>query len=339
MTSTQVYQLYIRAEVETVFQALLDPEFTRRYFYGTAYTEPPRAGAPYLFALPDGSPAVDGTIEELDPPYRLVQTWHVRYDPAMAAEPPSRVEWTLTRAGEGLTRLRVVHGDLARSPLTAANVRSGWDWVLGGLKTLVETGMPLPPVDPAAEVGDGAGAAGEPTDLTGDWHRAQAIEANNATWAQLEAVAAGTASTVGLVRGAYAAAYHWERARGATPANEARARYLVGKAWLAYGRPELALEYGDRTLAQCREHGLADFDLAYAHELRARALAALGRQTESAAEWAAARSVPVADPEDRAIVEADFADADDPTPGPAAPSPAAAPAPSAGPAPAAAPTR
>ena len=58
MTSTQVYQLYIRAEVETVFQALLDPEFTRRYFYGTAYTEPPRAGAPYLFALPDGSPAV-----------------------------------------------------------------------------------------------------------------------------------------------------------------------------------------------------------------------------------------------------------------------------------------
>ena len=74
-------------------------------------------------------------------------------------------------------------------------------------------------------------------------------------------------------------------------------------------------------------------------EGEARALAALGRQTESAAEWAAARSVPVADPEDRAIVEADFADADDPTPGPAAPSPAAAPAPSAGPAPAAAPTR
>ena len=235
--------------------------------------------------------------------------------PAMTAEPPSRVEWTLARAGDGLTRLRVVHGDLARSPLTAANVRSGWDWVLSGLETLVET------------------------DLTDDWHRAQAIEANNATWAQLEAVAAGTASTVGLVRGAYAAAYHWERARGATPANEARARYLVGKAWLAYGRPELALEYGDRTLAQCREHGLADFDLAYAHELRARALTALGRPGESVTQWAAARSVPVADPEDRAIVEADFADADDPTPGPAAPSPAAAPAPSAGPAPAAAPTR
>ena len=94
MTSTQIYQIYIRADVEVVFAALLDPAFTRRYFYGTAYTEPPSAGAPYLFALPDGAPAVDGTVEVLEPPHRLVQTWHVRYDPTMEQEPPSRVEWT-----------------------------------------------------------------------------------------------------------------------------------------------------------------------------------------------------------------------------------------------------
>ena len=55
------------------------------------------------------------------------------------------------------------------------------------------------------------------------------------------------------------------------------------------------------------EHGFADFDLAYAHEARARALHALGRADEAAAAWRSARSVEVADPEDRAIVEADFA--------------------------------
>ena len=49
-------------------------------------------------------------------------------------------------------------------------------------------------------------------------------------------------------------------------------------------------------------------DLAYAHEARARALHALRRSDEAAAAWAAARAVDVADPEDRAIVEADFAD-------------------------------
>lgn len=150
--------------------------------------------------------------------------------------------------------------------------------------------------------------------ITSDHHRALAVEANNATWALLTTVrearaAGGDHSVTGLVRGAYAAAYHWERATGFTLANEARARYLIGQAWLASGRPELALDYGDRTLAVCRDAGLADFDLAYAHELRARGLAALGREAEAREAWLAAKAVPIADPEDRAIVEADFADA------------------------------
>lgn len=91
------------------------------------------------------------------------------------------------------------------------------------------------------------------------------------------------------------------------PENEARALYLIGKAQLALGRGDLALDDDERCLAQCRQAGLADFDLAYAYELRARSLWALGRADEARHEWAAARAVPIADPEDRAVVEADFA--------------------------------
>lgn len=159
MTIEHVYEIYIRAEIDQVFEALIDPEFTRQYFFGTAYTHPPCQGEEYLFALPDGSPAVDGVIEALDPPHLLVQTWHVRYDESMAAEPPSRVEWRLSRAGAGVTRLRVVHGELAHSPGTSASVHSGWPVVLSGLKTLVETGTAMPPVatqeqDRSGEVAD-----------------------------------------------------------------------------------------------------------------------------------------------------------------------------------------
>jgi len=50
----------------------------------------------------------------------------------------------------------------------------------------------------------------------------------------------------------------------------------------------------DRALAVCTEHGLYDFDLAYAHE--------------AAAAASLARAVPIADPEDRTLVERDFAD-------------------------------
>ena len=61
-------------------------------------------------------------------------------------------------------------------------------------------------------------------------------------------------------------------------------------------------------MAHTQAAGLADFDLAYAHEAKARALKALGREVEAAAEWAAAKGVYVADPEDRAIVDAYLAD-------------------------------
>ena len=312
MTTAHIYQVYIQAPIERVFAALVDPEFTRQYFHGTAFQDPPIAGEPFLTTLPDGRPAIDGVIEVHEPPHRLVHTWRVRYDDAMAAEPPSRVEWLLAEAGPDLTRVRLTHSDLARSPLTWANVKDGWVWIVDSLKTLLETGMPLPPVSEdvaeAAGAASSAAAADSTADITADWHRAQAVEINNAVWDQLDAVKAGTAGITGLVRGAYAAAYHWERARGAAPANEARARYLIGKAWLASGRPDQALDYGNRTLAQCEEHGLGDFDLAYAHELRARGLAGLGRHTEAAQAWATARAIEIADPEDRAIVEADFAD-------------------------------
>ena len=110
-----------------------------------------------------------------------------------------------------------------------------------------------------------------------------------------------------MLRGAYAAAYHWDRVPTKEPVNEVRALYVIGTAWWRVGRPELALEHAGRMLADCEEDGIGDFDLAYAHELRARALAALGRPDEAEAARAAARAVPIADPEDAAILGADLA--------------------------------
>ncbi len=140
------YEIYIRATPEQVWEALLDPAFTRQYFHGTAFERPPVQGEAYRTLLPDGTPAVDGTVEVLDAPRRLVHTWHTLYDAELAAEPVSRVEWLVEPAGDGLTRLRLLHGDLAQSPKTWANVEHGWVWILDSLKSLLETGEPLPPV-------------------------------------------------------------------------------------------------------------------------------------------------------------------------------------------------
>src|SRR6478735_3030022 len=144
------YEIYIRATPEQVWEALLDPAFTRQYFHGTAFDRPPVQGEPFRTSLPDGSPAVDGTVEVLDAPRTLVHTWHTLYDAELASEPVSRVEWHVEPAGEGLTRLRLVHGDLAQSPKTWANVEHGWVWILDSMKSLLETGQPLPPAEATA---------------------------------------------------------------------------------------------------------------------------------------------------------------------------------------------
>jgi uncharacterized protein YndB with AHSA1/START domain len=157
-----VYQIYIAATPEQVWAAITESEWTKRYFHATEFIEPPQLGKPYLTVV-DGRAAVDGMIEEMQPPAgkragRFVHTWHTRYDAELEHEPPSRVEWTVESAGEGLTRLRLVHDNLEQSPLTWENVKDGWVWILDNMKTLLETGHALPRVRDDENVAETVGS-------------------------------------------------------------------------------------------------------------------------------------------------------------------------------------
>ena len=182
-------------------------------------------------------------------------------------------------------------------------MQHGWVWILDGLKTVLETGDDLPAPAAASDA-----AAEQPADdPSAEWHRAQGIECNNSIWDLLDADASPGRDEE-LLRRAYASAYHWQRAARRGPENETRALYMLSKVHWRVGLADRALHYADRCMAMCVEHDFVDFDLAYAHEMRARSLKALGRDDEAAAEWQAALDTPVADPEDKAIVDADFAD-------------------------------
>jgi len=146
-------------------------------------------------------------------------------------------------------------------------------------------------------------------DADGELHRAQGVEANNSAWELLGRDDLTEDEGEDLLRRVYAAAYHWTRAASRGPENEARAEYTIAKAHWRLGQTDAALHHADRCRRATEAAGLGDFDLAYALEVRARALTLAGRDDEAAAAWTAARAVPIADPEDRAIVDADFADA------------------------------
>jgi uncharacterized protein YndB with AHSA1/START domain len=303
MTPAHIYEIFIRASREQVWKALTDPEYTTRYFHGTRFESSFEPGARYVNRIVDADrPAADGTIEVFEPPSRLAYTWHVLYDAEMAEEPPGRVEWTLTPATEdgSVTRVTLRHGDLGMSPKTWENVRLGWVEILDSLKTLLETGEPLPSVDTG-----GRTAAAE---VEGKWHRMQAVAANNSAWELLDGRPLTDDEGDDLLGRAYAATYHWRRAEGATAVNAARGSWLVSRCHAVLGHGELALHHARRSGALVAQAGdlAADFDHAYAHEATARALACLGRLDEARDELQLASSVEVADPEDRAIVEADL---------------------------------
>jgi uncharacterized protein YndB with AHSA1/START domain len=297
-----IFETYIRATPEAIWHAITDPDFTRRYFHHTAIESSFAPGAAVRYVLPDGEDAVEGVIEEVDPPHRLVMTWRVLYDAAAAEEPPSRVEWVLTPGDDGVTRVTTIHRDLALSPRTSAGVGDGWSWILDSMKSLLETGAPLEGEQP------GRSAPIAVDDSEGALHRRLAIDANNSTWELLERWSTLTPDEGDDLLGrAYAAAHHWRRASGAEAANAVRAAWLVSRAHAVLGQGEAAQHHAERCVEQATASGLADFDLAYAFEARARSLACLGRHDEAAAALAAAGAVPIADPEDAAILNADIA--------------------------------
>ena len=152
--TTQMFRVFIKATPQVIWDAITDPEWNERYGYRSRQEFDLRPGGSYrAFVTPEmrehGAPDViiEGEVLEVDPPHRLVQTWHAYFSPEIAAEGPTRLTWELAPTGdEGVTQLTVIH-ELADAPNTAAIVTGslpdaggGWSMVISDLKTLLETG-------------------------------------------------------------------------------------------------------------------------------------------------------------------------------------------------------
>ena len=88
--------MFIKATPEQIWEAITNPDFTEKYFYGEPGQVELRGRPPYGGWSGDGSQQlVDGEVLEADPPKRLSTTWRALYDPETAAEPHSRVSWEI----------------------------------------------------------------------------------------------------------------------------------------------------------------------------------------------------------------------------------------------------
>ena len=159
-----VYTTYIRTTPELLWQALTDPVFTRRY-WGATHESDWRVGSTVTWeqgGVRIADPAQ--VVLESEPGRRLAYTWHTMTPEFVASvgfsdeivakvtvEPRSKVSFDIERLGE-VCKLTVVHDGFEPGSVVAELVSQGWPGLLSALKTLLETGEPLPalPVEAAA---------------------------------------------------------------------------------------------------------------------------------------------------------------------------------------------
>ena len=157
-----VYTTYIKTSPERLWQALTDPAFTREY-WGVEFESDWRTGSAYT--LRQGGLTIadpEQAVVEADPYRRLSYTWHtftpewcetigkrVGFSDEFLAkvrdEARSIVTFEIDDMGDQV-KLSVVHDHFEPESVVLQTISQGWPRVLANLKTLLETGEPLPDI-------------------------------------------------------------------------------------------------------------------------------------------------------------------------------------------------
>lgn len=141
-----VYVTYIRTTPEKLWQALTEPEFTRKFWANTVQECEWTQGATWKIVVPDGRAADTGEVVEIDRPKKLVLTWQNHLFPEMEAEGFSRMTYAL-EAKDGVVKLTLTHTMEKKDSKTIKAVSNGWPHLLASLKSLLETGESLAGTD------------------------------------------------------------------------------------------------------------------------------------------------------------------------------------------------
>jgi uncharacterized protein YndB with AHSA1/START domain len=133
-----VYVIWIQASAQRVWDALKDAELTKQYWGVHKNVSDWKVGSTWRHVDYDDETkvAVSGEILVHEPPKKLVFTWESTHVPGA----PSTVTFQLDEQF-GATKLTLIHDGLRDG---ANMVVEGWPAILSSLKSLLETGQPMP---------------------------------------------------------------------------------------------------------------------------------------------------------------------------------------------------
>ncbi len=137
-----VYVTYIRTTPEKLWRALIDPEFTRRFWVETWQESGWTPGASWRVLVHDNRLLHTGEVLEIEPHRRLVLSWRPETFPEIRHEGASRVSYELEPVGDAVKLTFIQENDTPDSK-TVRMASEGWPLILASLKSLLETGEPL----------------------------------------------------------------------------------------------------------------------------------------------------------------------------------------------------
>ena len=135
-TMEKVYEIYIKTTPEKLWHAITDTGMRRKWNFGAEVISDWKPGSRIEGSGGDAL-IFEGTVLEIDPPRRLVQSFTALWGEDVKSEGTSRVTWEITQVRDSC-RLVVTHDRLPEG--ANAQLYGGWPMALSGIKTLLETG-------------------------------------------------------------------------------------------------------------------------------------------------------------------------------------------------------
>ncbi len=138
------YSIYIASTVEKVWSALFDAQMTKQYWVSHRNVSDWKLGSRWEHQDFDDAKKVDiaGHVIEHDAPRRLTMTWVA---PADFAKDEKHSHVTIAiDPWHGSVHLTITHEQLEPASDMLHGVTHGWPVVASSLKSLLETGKPLP---------------------------------------------------------------------------------------------------------------------------------------------------------------------------------------------------
>lgn len=136
-----VYVSQIRTTPAKLWEALINPDFIRQYWFGCSNTSSWQVGDPIESHDPDGKLSWKGTILKSIPEKEVSFSFD-----HLADEPPSTVTFKIELPGEvanlekDQVQLTIIHDDFQEVSPIRDRVKNGWPAIIAGIKALLETG-------------------------------------------------------------------------------------------------------------------------------------------------------------------------------------------------------